>query len=138
MEKYNDPLYRYVYGLDDEGEDGYSGNAEPDTSPVGDIEECEDDYTKAKREKAHHNNRKLRSLRRDPEDNRRRNKWGRPYSDRKKKYGSAVCVTIMMSDYDLLLYIANKNGKTLSSLLRHLATINMLSVKRKLLGDFMN
>ena len=133
MEKSNDPLYRYVYGLDD-GEDNYE-NGEPDTSPVEEDDD-EDEYTKAKREKAD-NNYKLRSLRRDPEDTRRRNKWGRPYSDRKKKYGSAVCVTITMSDYNMLLDIANKNGKTLSSLLRHLATINMLSVKRKLLGDFM-
>lgn len=132
MEKYKDPLYKYVYGIEDEEEQGEE-NRELDTTPV----EEEDDYTKAKRERSLENAYKLRKLRRDPEDTRRRNKWGRPYRERKKRYGKAVCVTVTMSEYNMLLDIAKKNGKTLSSLLRHLATTNMLGIKRKLLGDFM-
>ena len=96
--------------------------------------DCEKDaYTIEKERRALENGYKLRKLRRDKDDDRRRSKWGRPYNPRKKLLTRSVCFEATQEDYAVLAKLAAERKTTLSSFLRSQLNLRIQDIYQDLM-----
>lgn len=96
--------------------------------------DCEKDaYTIEKERRALEKGYQLRKLRRDKDDDRRRNKWGRPYNPRKKLLTRSVCFEITQEDYEILAKIAAERKTNLSSFLRSQLNLKIQDIYQDLM-----